>query len=186
MSVLVGAESTVSQESFDGRAKLLAQMNEREQKMAEAAKEEERRSPFRNFYQINEENNRYLMELADTQPKALKILFFIFEHMDNYNALMCSHKVFQEQFGYSSATVKRCVKYLREHGYIHIYKSGTSNVYVANNNLVWKSYGKNAKYCKFPANIVLTMSEQEQQAAACFESPRRKAMHMMEQVCGAN
>lgn len=161
MSVYVGNESTIGQESFDSRAKLLMHMDEQEQKLAEAAKEEERKSPFRSFYQVNAENNRYLMELADAQPKALKILLFIFEHMDNYNALMCSHKVFQEQFGYSAATVKRCVKFLKEHGYIHVYKSGTSNVYVANNNLAWKSYGRNAKFCKFPANIMLTLSEQE-------------------------
>lgn len=159
--VLVGEESTVRQESFEGRARLLAQMNAREEKDAEERREKAKKSPFDRFYQVNTENNKFLTELATKQPKALAILLFIFEHMDNYNALMASHRVFEEQFGLSLSTVKRCIRYLKEHGYIYIYKSGASNVYVVNNNLVWKSYGKNAKYCKFPANIILSSSEQE-------------------------
>lgn len=159
--VLVGEESTVRQESFEQRARLLAMEKEREAREAEEKREKAKRSPFERFYQVNTENNKFLTELATKQPKALAILLFIFEHMDNYNALMASHRVFEEQFQISQATVKRCIRYLKEHGYIYIYKSGTSNVYVANNNLAWKSYGKNAKYCKFPASVILSSSEQD-------------------------
>lgn len=162
VAVAVGAEATVQQESFDGRARLLAQMNEQEQKAAEKAREDAKKSPFDSFYQVNIKNNKYLTELAAKQPKALAILLFVFENMDNYNALMASYKVFQEKFDLSQSTVKRCIKYLKDHGYLYIYKSGTSNVYVANDNLAWKSYGKNTKYCKFPANVMLSLSEQEQ------------------------
>ena len=41
-------------------------------------------------------------------------------------------------------------------------KTGTSNVYVANKDLVWNSWGNNIDYCEFPANIVLSRSEQEE------------------------
>lgn len=162
-SVAVGTESTVHQESFEARARLLLQEQERERIAVEKAKEQAKKSPFQAFYQVNVENNKYLTELATRQPKALAILLFIFENMDNYNALMASYKVFQEKFDLSQSTVKRCIKYLKDHGYLHIYKSGVSNVYVANDNLAWKSYGKNVKYCKFPANVMLSLSEQEQQ-----------------------
>ena len=57
--------------------------------------------------------------------------------------------------------VRLAIKYLKEHGYIAVYKSGTSNVYVANDTLVWQSAGKNLKYSKFPSNVILTSSEQE-------------------------
>jgi len=180
MGVLAGAETTMQQESFESRARLLMRMEEQEQKAIEKAKEDEKKSNFSKFYQINEEYDEYLMALTDTQPKALHILLFIFHHMDNYNALMCSHKVFEEQFGYSPSTVKRCIKYLREHGYLYVYKSGVSNVYVANNNLVWKSYGKNAKYCKFPANIMLSMSEQEQEDD-CFKKMQGRTPNRVKQ-----
>ena len=50
---------------------------------------------------------------------------------------------------------------LKENGFISVYKTGTSNVYIANPNLVWNSWGNNVKYCEFPANIILSATEQE-------------------------
>ena len=138
-------------------------------KMRVTSKQEEedsranRQSPFARFYQVNKDKSEYLRSCLQENPKALQILFFIFDNMDNYNALICSYKVFQEQLGLSQATVARCVKYLKEHGFIYVYKTGMSNVYVANKSLVWNSWGNNAKYCKFPANIMLSASEQEKQ-----------------------
>ena len=37
--------------------------------------------------------------------------------MDKYNAVICSYKVFQETLGMGQATVARCVKYLKDHGF---------------------------------------------------------------------
>ena len=123
--------------------------------------EAEAKSPFRRFLQINKQNAHYLTQLAIEQPKAMAILLFIFENMDSYNALICSYAVFQERFDMSRDRVRLAIKYLKEHGYIAVYKSGTSNVYVANDTLVWQSAGKNLKYSKFPSNVILTSSEQE-------------------------
>ena len=95
---------------------------------------EERKSPFSRFYQINKDNSDYLRSCLDENPKALKLLLFIFDHMDKYNAVICSYKVFQETLGMGQATVARCVKYLKDHGFLYVYKTGTSNVYVANND----------------------------------------------------
>lgn len=80
--------------------------------------------------------------------------------MDKYNAVVCSYKVLQEALGISSATITRAVKYLKDNGFISVYKTGTSNVYIANPNLVWNSWN-NVKYCEFPANIILSAAEQE-------------------------
>ena len=62
------------------------------------------------------------------------------------------------------ATVARSIKYLKENGFLYVYKTGTSNVYVANKDLVWNSWGNNVEYCEFPANIVLSASEQEERS----------------------
>ena len=91
------------------------------------------------------------------------MLLFIFDHMDKYNAVVCSYKVFQEALGVGQATIARAIKYLKDNGFLYVYKSGSSNVYVANNDLVWNSWGTNIEYCEFPANIVLSKSEQEEQ-----------------------
>lgn len=146
-----------NQISFDERAKELAE----EEREAFDNKAREKKSPFKSFYQINKKNSGCLRKCLDDNPKALSILLFLCEHMDNYNAVMCSYAVFSEVLKISNATITRAIKYLKDNGFIYVYKSGTSNVYVMNNNLVWNSWGTNVQYCKFPANIVLSSSEQE-------------------------
>ena len=157
--MLVGAEpKKLNEMSFEQRARDLEEQEREEQKKLR----EERKSPFSRFYQINKDNSAYLRSCLDENPKALKLLLFIFDHMDKYNAVICSYKVFQETLGMGQATVARCVKYLKDHGFLYVYKTGTSNVYVANKNLVWNSWGNNVEYCEFPANIILSASEQEE------------------------
>lgn len=148
--------------SFEQREKELKVL---EKKEAEELRQD-RKSPFSQFYQVNKDNSEYLRSCLKENPRALEILFFIFDHMDKYNALMCSYKVFEESLGMGKATVARAIKYLKEHGFLYVYKTGTSNVYVANKNLVWNSWGTNLKYCEFPANIILSASEQEKQINA--------------------
>ena len=140
--------------TFEERQKQLAEEERKEQ-------EKTHKSPFTRFYQVNKDTSVYLRKIADESPKALKLLFFIFDHMDKYNAVVCSYKVLQEALAISESTIKRAVKYLKNNGFISVYKTGTSNVYIANPNLVWNSWGNNIKYCEFPANIILSATEQE-------------------------
>ena len=78
--------------SFEQRARDLEEQEREEQKKIEGRK----KSPFSRFYQINKDNSDYLRSCLDENPKALKLLLFIFDHMDKYNAVICSYKVFQE------------------------------------------------------------------------------------------
>ena len=119
-----------------------------------------RKSPFSEFYQVNRENSHFLRNCLEENPTALKLLFFIFDNMDNFNSLMCSYAVFEELLDISASTVRRSIKYLKDKGFIYVHKSGSSNIYVANKNLVWNSWGNNWKYCKFPVNVILSSSEQ--------------------------
>lgn len=143
--------------SFEQRAlDLQVMQNEEDNQILQ-----DRKSPYSRFYQVNKDNSEYLRNCLKENPKALMLLLFIFDHMDKYNAVICSYQVFHEALGMSKATIQRSVKYLKDNGFVYVYKTGTSNVYVANNNLVWNSWGNNVKYCKFPANIILSSAEQE-------------------------
>lgn len=142
--------------SFEQRER---DLNELERKRLKEIK----KSPFTNFYQVNKDSSNYLRSCLKENPRALELLLFIFDHMDKYNAVVCSYKVFQEALGVGQATIARAIKYLKDNGFLYVYKSGSSNVYVANNDLVWNSWGTNIEYCEFPANIVLSKSEQEEQ-----------------------
>lgn len=124
------------------------------------ARERAKRSPFQNFVQLNNKHQKELRAIAKENVNSFLVLSFMMEHMDGYNALMCSYQVFQEALNIKRTTASNAVKLLVERGFIHVKKSGRSNVYILNDNLVWKSYGKNTKYCEFPANVVLSSSEQ--------------------------
>lgn len=125
-------------------------------------KKEVRKSPYDDFIQLNNNKIGSLIDLVDKNPQAMKVLLFIIQNMDGYNALVCSYAVLEERFGISHATVWRHIKYLKEHGYIYAQKTGSSNVYILSPELAWKSWGANIKYCKFPANVILSYNEQKE------------------------
>lgn len=158
MPAVLANPKNANEISFEQRAR---DLKDQEQKKQEELKQQ-RKSPFSRFYQVNKDNSEYLRSCLRENPKALELLFFIFDHMDKYNAVICSYQVFQEALGMSKATIQRSIKYLKDNGFVYIYKTGTSNVYVANKDLVWNSWGNNIDYCEFPANIVLSRSEQEE------------------------
>lgn len=146
--------------TFEEREAELLAIEESEQ----AARERAKKSTYSDFAQLNRKNIAHLIAACNADKQAVRVLLFIMEHMDKYNALVCSYAVFQEQLDISRATVTRAIKYLKDHGFIAIYRSGTSNVYVMNDDLVWTNYGDRHKYCKFPANVILSASEQTKQA----------------------
>lgn len=96
-----------------------------------------------------------------TSPAAYRLFRFITQNMDNYNALMCSYKVFEESLGYKQSTIFRAVKLLKEKRFIQTVKSGTNNVYFVNKELYWHSYGTNYARAEFGAKIIVSASEQE-------------------------
>lgn len=158
----VGKESTIDSVSFDTRAKQLEAEKAAEQKALDEQKKKNQQSPFKSYVQINLNNTDYLISLNKLSPNALNLLLFMMQQMDNYNALVCSQSVFMERFDLSRSTVARCLADLKSHGFIHVGKIGSFNVYYINKDLAWKSWGSNVKYCKFPDNIFLRMSERDE------------------------
>ena len=158
MPTVVTEPKGLNEVSFKQRARDLKDIERKEQEQLART----RKSPFTSFYQVNKEHSEDLMWLLNKNPNAYKILLFLCDHMDKYNAVMCSYQVFQEYFSIGRTTASNAIKLLKEYGFIYIYKSGTSNVYVANPDLVWNSWGNNMQYCEFPANIILSASEQEE------------------------
>lgn len=146
------------------------EQRERDLKTQERTEQEElnreRKSPYKNWFQLNADHSEDLMWLLNKYPNSFKILLFLIDHMDKYNAVMCSYQVLEEYFGVTRQTLSSAVKVLKEHGFIYVYKSGTSNVYITNPDIAWKSWGNNMQYCEFPANIILSASEQEERAKA--------------------
>ena len=120
-----------------------------EEKHEQEVEDKKKNSPFANWLQVNNTDDLYKAEdwLIKKSPIAYRVLRFLAKQMDNYNAIICS---------FSSA-----VKLLKEHNYIDVKKSGTTNVYLINKQLYWKSWGKNHRFAEFGAKIIISEAEQE-------------------------
>lgn len=114
-----------------------------------------------NFVQFYRNHMKEVTDLAGKNRTAFQIFMFICEHMDGYNALMCSYQVFVDYTGKSRVTCSKAVKYLYDHGYLDILKSGTSNVYIINQEIAWTSYGNQKEYCQFNGKILISAKENE-------------------------
>lgn len=113
----------------------------------------------KDFVQVYRDHIDDIARLARENGKAYDLFMLLIKHMDGTNALCVSNKALQELLGCSKPTVCKAVNYLKDNGWICILKSGTSNVYIVNPDVVWTSYGNQKKYCRFNANVLLSSSE---------------------------
>jgi len=134
----------------------------------------EKNSPFSRWSQFNLEHTKELMWLALKHPKAHAILYFLVDQMDGKNAVMCSYAVLQEILNIGRTTASTAIKTLKDNGFIAVLKSGTSNIYAINDSVYWKSWGNKKQYSKFPANIILSLSEQEKNLQTKIGSIKHK------------
>lgn len=128
----------------------------------ERAMKEYRASPYDNFAQMNLQHTKSWIALTKKDHIAAEILWFIIDKADRYNAVVCSAQVLSEALGYSRVSIHKAIKILKESGFIDIKKSGTTNVYLINRELTWKSWGSNYKYAEFGAKIIISANEQEE------------------------
>ena len=156
--------------TFEERASQLKKEEENEKK----SQRQMQNTPFSRWTQFNNEHTKELMWLSLKHPKANAILLFLVDQMDNYNAVMCSSKVIEEVLGVGRTTVHTAIKVLKENGFIAVLKSGTSNIYAINDTVYWKSWGNKKQYSKFPANVVLSLSEQEESLQTKIEFIKHK------------
>lgn len=124
---------------------------------------ESKKSPFRKWVQMNYDDNAYKADdfLVANSPTAYRIFKFLIANMDRYNAVIVSYKVLQQVFGYGQATVARAIKFLKDHNYIEVVRTGGANVYTINKHLYWSSYGTNYAYAEFDARVIITATEQD-------------------------
>ncbi len=151
-----------------GDAGKASRENQRAEEREAAAREREKKSPYRNFAQLNREKIPHLDRACRDNPTAVRILLFIMQHMDHCNALLCSYQVFKEYLGLSQATVARSLRYLREKGFISVEKKpGIGNTYILNDELAWtSSMAGRDKNSRFPAEIGLTAVTGEDEGRA--------------------
>jgi len=98
--------------------------------------------------------------LITKNPQAAKVFFFLVENMDSFNALVISQKSLSEALKMGRTNLWKATKYLREQKYLEMYKSGSTNIYCINCQLVWQQSHTRKQFAKFSANVYISDSEQ--------------------------
>lgn len=120
-----------------------------------------RKSSYERWAQFNLKKVSTLNKLIKENPTSARVLLTMIDKMDNRNAIVISMKALSEMLLLSRSTLHRSIQFLKENGLIKIYKSGSSNVYAVNDDIVWKSYATNRKFSAFDAKVILSKDEQE-------------------------
>jgi predicted urease superfamily metal-dependent hydrolase len=114
-----------------------------------------------NFIQLYKDNIQLISQMAAERPAALRIFLWIAQLMDDKNALATSQTAISEALNLHRNTVTQAIAYLKEKKVMAILKTGSSHVYVLNNEIVWQDLSEAKKYALFTAKIYLAKSEQE-------------------------
>jgi len=116
-------------------------------------------NPFFQFYQHNFKLIRWMM---NENPAALKLFLWLVEHMDGKNAIVVSQPTLAEALSYTTRTIQRAIKFLRENECIAVLKSGNTNVYAVNADIVWTNTHEKKKFALFDSKVYLSWNEQNQ------------------------
>lgn len=153
------AEKRITVELSNKEIQMLQKFMEVQQQEEQKQIQQEEAKKNHNFIQLYRDHMPELRWLMTKHPFASSILFFLIEHMDNQNALVCSYTVLEEYFEKHRTTISKSIKLLKESGFIDSFKSGTSNVYVVNPDLAWSTYNTSKKFAKFDGKVLVSKKE---------------------------
>ncbi len=115
------------------------------------------------FSQVYDRHWATFRALVDDYPTALKVFTWLIEKADRRNALVASYATMSKGLGLAERTIRNSIGYLKEKNLITVLKSGTTNVYVLNDQIIWKDTAdKKDKFSQFSAEVIITASEQEE------------------------
>ncbi len=117
-----------------------------------------KKPPFRAY------SDRYHSEVAKLSrqyPLASSIFITLVDSMDNTNAIVMSYDAMIEIFNKKRTSIYNAIKYLKEHQFINILKSGNMNVYCVNAQIVWSQSHEKIHFAKFNATVYVTANEQK-------------------------
>lgn len=114
-----------------------------------------------NFIQFVKDGYPAVKQLLREKPLAGNLFLWLIEYMDDYNRLIVSYDALVEEFGKSRQTMSTAVKYLKDNKFLTVLKSGSSNIYCLNSNIVWQNKADKREYASFSCAVYITKKEQQ-------------------------
>lgn len=93
---------------------------------------------------------------------AAAIFLYFSRKSDGYNRIVCPYSALKKEFGASERSISRAITLLEEKEMITVYKTGTANEYVLDNNLIWKSRPAQHDKCKYDKNVIKERDKQRE------------------------
>lgn len=132
-----------------------------DEKTGELLAEKRTISDNKDFLMFYREHLSTIAQLSN-EPQALRLFLWMVDKMNRVNSLMCSVKVMAEALDVSEPTIYRAVKHLKDGQYIKTIKSGASNIYHINAQIVWQSMQSRHQHAEFNTRVIVSENEQDQ------------------------
>jgi biotin operon repressor len=116
-----------------------------------------------NFVQFYKDSLDFVIEATRENPTALRVFFWLVQHMDTRNALVISQQALAETLDLGRTTIHVCTVYLKEKNALTVFKSGNTNVYALNSQIVWQDSAEAKRYAHFDAKVYISEKEQEEE-----------------------
>lgn len=172
---------TKNGQSFESRKRELEAIEAKEAEQRERAK---KNSDF--FMVFKKDGSPVIRNLIGVAPIAARVFLLLAEQADRTNAIVASQIALANALGVSKASITRAVKTLLEKQLIEVLKSGGTNVFILNPDVVWSAWKTGKDYCMFGnAKVLISKNEQdiitqkrlnvllEKQAALPLEEPEQ-------------
>lgn len=144
-------------QSFDSRRKELEDI---ERKEAEAAERAKKNNDF--FMVFKKDGSPVIRNLIGVAPIAARVFLLLAEQADRTNAIVASQIALANALGVSKPSITRAVKTLLEKKLIEVLKSGGTNVFILNPEVVWSAWKTGKDYCLFGnAKVLVSKNEQD-------------------------
>lgn len=113
-----------------------------------------------NFVQLYDDQLDLIMLMTNENATALKIFLWLIKYMDNRNALVVSQQTIADSLKLHRNTVYLSIKYLKDIKALAIFKSGNTNVFALNAQIVWRGNADSKKFAHFDAKVYISELEQ--------------------------
>ncbi|GGF99032.1 MULTISPECIES: hypothetical protein [Cysteiniphilum] len=78
-------------------------------------------------------------QLIEEKPTAARIFLFLSKYSNNDNVVVASSSVLEIALKKSRPYLSKCIKYLKENGYLAVLNSGQTSVYILNSEILISS-----------------------------------------------
>lgn len=173
-----GQDPALNKISFEQRAIDIAREEAEE---AEAREKAKKNSEFYMVFRGTGRGAPALRKLIQDNHHAGALFMYLAEMMDRTNAVVASGKALSEVLNISEASVSRAIKHLVDNRYVARFKTGGSNLFVANPDFVWNAWATGKSSCLFNnTKVLISKTEQDKTMMKRFNLVFEKGGNILE------